>query len=64
MQVRSGILKHLQQQGLTRRQAEEALEVDVRDVSIDLRSRLGTNSSASGLQDGPTRAFIQGKDSQ
>jgi RNA polymerase sigma-70 factor (ECF subfamily) len=63
-QVRSGILKHLQKQGLNKRQAEEALEVDVRDVSIDVRTRLSSNSSARSLQDGARRAFIQGEDSK
>ena len=63
-QVRSGILRHLQKQGLSRRQAEEALEVDIRDLSIDVRSRLSGNSSGAGLQDGARQAFIQGKDSK
>ena len=64
-QVRSGILKHLQKSGMSRRQAEEALEADVRDVLIDVRSRLAQaapeNLSRSGLQAGASRAFSEGE---
>lgn len=64
-QVRSGILKHLQKSGMSRRQAEEALETDVRDVPIDVRSRLAQaapeNLSRSGLQAGASRAFSEGE---
>lgn len=38
--LRKKILDHLVRAGLSRRQAEEALDVDVRDVSVDIRSRL------------------------
>lgn len=64
-QVRSGILKHLQKDGMSRRQAEEALETDVRDVQIDVRSRLAQagpeNLSPSRLQAGASRAFSEGE---
>jgi RNA polymerase sigma-70 factor, ECF subfamily len=42
--VRDGLLR----QGMSRRQAEEALEVDVRDLQVNLRARLGA-------QDGPVK---------
>ena len=38
--LRKRILEHLVRAGMSRRQAEEALDVDVRDVSLDIRSRL------------------------
>jgi len=57
-QVRSGILKHLQKGGMSRREAEEALEIDVRDVQIDVRTRLAAgNLSGNGLQADAGRAF-------
>jgi RNA polymerase sigma-70 factor (ECF subfamily) len=66
-QVRSGILTHLQKAGMSRRQAEEALEADVRDVQIDVRTRLaqaapGDLSRAnprSGLQANAAGAFSE-----
>jgi RNA polymerase sigma-70 factor (ECF subfamily) len=57
-QVRAGILKHLQRQGLSRRQAEEAMAADVRDVQVDVRSRL------RAVQESEERAFFQGKESK
>ena len=60
-ELRGGILKHLQRQGLSRRQADEALEVDVRDVTIDVRARLAQaapeNLSRSSMQAEIPRAF-------
>jgi RNA polymerase sigma-70 factor (ECF subfamily) len=38
--LRKQILSRLKQRGMSRRQAEEAMEVDVRDVTLDLRARL------------------------
>ncbi len=38
--LRKQILGGLRQRGMSKRQAEEALEADVRDISLDLRSRL------------------------
>src|SRR5206468_154619 len=69
--VRKNILAHLMRGGMSRRQAEEALEVDVRDVTLDLRSRLAqaapsnlarTNLSeiaGSGVQDSPGESFSE-----
>ncbi len=42
--VRKKILEDLVRAGMSRRQAEEALDVDVRDVSVDIRSRLAQES--------------------
>lgn len=39
-EVRKRIRKGLEQRGMSRRQAEEALEVDVRDLELDLSARL------------------------
>jgi RNA polymerase sigma-70 factor, ECF subfamily len=47
--LRKKILAGLMQQGMARRQAEEALEVDVRDLQVDIRRSLA--------QDSPVRAF-------
>ena len=44
--LRRDIVVRLTRAGLTRRQAEEALEVDVRDLAVDIRRRL-TQDSAS-----------------
>ena len=44
--LRKKILENLVQAGMSRRQAEEALEVDVRDVSLDIRKRLAQESGA------------------
>jgi RNA polymerase sigma-70 factor, ECF subfamily len=38
--LRKKILAHMVQQGMARRQAEEALEVDVRDLRLDIRRSL------------------------
>src|ERR1700728_1598657 len=47
--LRKKILAGLMQQGMARRQAEEALEVDVRDLQVDIRRTLA--------QESPVRAF-------
>ncbi|MBV8207797.1 MAG: sigma-70 family RNA polymerase sigma factor [Acidobacteria bacterium] len=38
--LRKRVIGHLHAAGMSRRQAQEALEVDVRDVMVDVRSRL------------------------
>lgn len=43
--LRKKIIATLGRQGMSRRQAEEALEVDVRDIQLDLRSRLMQETS-------------------
>lgn len=44
--LRKDILARLTQRGMSRRQAEEALEVDVRDLTVDIRRRLAQDSSS------------------
>jgi RNA polymerase sigma-70 factor (ECF subfamily) len=60
--VRNGILKHLQKGGMSRRQAEEALETDVRDVQIDVRAKIQVSPTISrpGLQADAASAFSEG----
>ncbi len=53
--VRKGILDHLVKGGMSQRQAEEALDTDVRDVQIDLATRLKENGAELGP---PPRAKI------
>jgi RNA polymerase sigma-70 factor, ECF subfamily len=52
--LRKKILAGLVQQGMARRQAEEALEVDVRDLQVDIRRSLA--------QESPAAAFSEKKD--
>src|SRR5580692_5023067 len=51
--VRKQILAGLSRRGLTRRQAEEALQVDVRDLQMDIRRSLA--------QESPARTFSEKK---
>lgn len=51
--LRKKILTALMQQGMSRRQAEEALEADVRDLQMDIRRSLA--------QDSPAPAFSEKK---
>jgi RNA polymerase sigma-70 factor, ECF subfamily len=52
--LRKKIIAGMMQQGMARRQAEEALEVDVRDLQVDIRRSLA--------QDSPAAAFSEKKD--
>jgi RNA polymerase sigma-70 factor (ECF subfamily) len=45
--IRKRILAELVRAGMSRRQAEEALETDVRDLAVDVRSRLARGSPQS-----------------
>src|SRR5271167_4303335 len=45
--LRKKILAGMMQQGMARRQAEEALEVDVRDLHVDIRRSLAQDSPAA-----------------
>lgn len=47
--LRKDILLRLTKAGLSRRQAEEALEVDVRDLAVDIRRRLTQDSTAEAF---------------
>jgi RNA polymerase sigma-70 factor (ECF subfamily) len=51
--LRKQILGGLAKRGMSRRQAEEALDVDVRDLTVNIRDRLA--------QDSPARAFNKKK---
>src|SRR5271157_4383909 len=50
--LRKKILAGMQQQGMDRRQAEEALEVDVRDLQVDIRRSLAQESPAPAFSEG------------
>jgi len=47
--LRKHILAALGRSGMSRRQAEEALQVDVRDLRLDIRSRLAQETSAGAF---------------
>jgi RNA polymerase sigma-70 factor (ECF subfamily) len=49
--LRKRILAGMMQQGMTRRQAEEALEVDVRDLQVNIRRSLAQESSAAAFSE-------------
>jgi len=52
--LRKKILTGMMQQGMARRQAEEALEVDVRDLQVDIRRSLA--------QESPPATFLEKKE--
>jgi RNA polymerase sigma-70 factor, ECF subfamily len=54
--LRKKIMAGMMQQGMARRQAEEALDVDVRDLQVDIRRSLA--------QDSPAAAFSERKDAR
>jgi len=54
--LRKKILANMMQQGMARRQAEEALEVDVRDLRLDIRRSLA--------QESPAPAFSQKRENR
>lgn len=49
--LRKQILKNLAAQGFSRRQAEEALDVDVRDLRVDIRKRLAQEPEDGAFSD-------------
>jgi RNA polymerase sigma-70 factor (ECF subfamily) len=51
--LRKQVLAGLRRRGMSRRQAEEAFAIDVRDVTLNLRERLA--------QDSPAEAFHKKK---
>jgi RNA polymerase sigma-70 factor (ECF subfamily) len=57
--LRKQILANLQRQGMSRRQAEEALETDVRDVQVDIRRSLAQDSSEGTFSKKTARAGIR-----
>ena len=56
--LRGEIMAALQQRGMSRRQAEEALEADVRDIAVDVRASLGRERN---LQESGMKSFQAGK---
>ena len=56
--LRSEILSLLSKAGMSRRQAEEALEADVRDLAVDVRAALGRERN---LQERGAKSFQAGK---
>lgn len=56
--VCKAIIKGMMQRGMSRRQAEEAIEVDVRDLSLDVRARLNGKDARNGY---PNRSIIGDK---
>ncbi len=49
--LRKDIILRLTRKGMSRRQAEEALETDVRDLAVDIRKQLTQDSSAPPFSD-------------
>src|ERR1700722_1094932 len=49
--LRKKILAGMMQQGMARRQAEEALDVDVRDLQVDIRRSLAQDSPAAAFSE-------------
>jgi RNA polymerase sigma-70 factor (ECF subfamily) len=56
--LRGEIRAALQQKGMSKRQAEEALEADVRDIAVDVRASLGRERN---LQESGMKSFQAGK---
>jgi RNA polymerase sigma-70 factor (ECF subfamily) len=54
--VRRQVLKNLLQQGMGRRQAEEALSADVRDVTLNIRGSLAQDSVAPAFSEKGAKA--------
>jgi RNA polymerase sigma-70 factor, ECF subfamily len=49
--LRKKILAGMMQRGMARRQAEEAMEVDVRDIQINIRRSLAQEGTASAFSE-------------
>jgi RNA polymerase sigma-70 factor (ECF subfamily) len=49
--VRKQILATLERKGMSRRQAEEALEVDVRDLQVNIGERLAQDTASQAFSD-------------
>ena len=56
--LRGEIMAGLQEKGMSRRQAEEALEADVRDIAVDVRASLGRERN---MQESGVKSFQAGK---
>ena len=60
--LRKRILTCLRERGMSRAQAKEALETDVRDLQLDLRARLAQDSGAKAFPGGKVSAPGAGTD--
>jgi RNA polymerase sigma-70 factor (ECF subfamily) len=60
--LRKEIIFRLTRKGLSRRQAEEALETDVRDLALDIRQRLTQDSPASAFSSKKTVRAGEGQE--
>jgi RNA polymerase sigma-70 factor, ECF subfamily len=54
--LRKQIVKNLVRQGMSRRQAEEALSADVRDLALDIRASLAQDSVATSFSEKRAKA--------
>lgn len=54
--LRKQIIKNLLQKGMSRRQAEEALSADVRDLTLDIRASLAQDSVANAFSEKGVKA--------
>ncbi len=54
--LRKQILKNLVGKGMSRRQAEEALSADVRDLAVDIRASLAQDSAAAAFSEKSAKA--------
>ena len=57
--LRKQILAGLVRRGMSRRQAEEALEVDVRDLQVDIRRSLAQESEVPAFSDKRVEARVR-----
>lgn len=57
--LRKQIAATLVRGGMSRRQAEEALEVDVRDLQVDIRRTLAQETSASAFSEKRVEARVR-----
>lgn len=57
--LRKQIVASLTRRGMSRRQAEEALEVDVRDLQVDIRRSLSQESSPSAFSEKRVEARVR-----
>jgi RNA polymerase sigma-70 factor (ECF subfamily) len=54
--LRKQILKNLLKQGMSRRQAEEAVTADVRDISLNIRASLAQDSAVASFSEKGAKA--------
>ena len=57
--LRKQIMAGLDRRGMSRRQAEEALEVDVRDLQVDIRRSLAQESPAPAFSEKRVEARVR-----